>query len=230
MTNDVGRGMELITSRRDASRPLDVTAAISRFEVVVIAASLGGVSALRPLIGALPASFPLPLLVCQHVGRRAPSVLADILGRQTSLRVEHAREGERPAAGKVYLAPPDRHLLVRGNGTLALSWQDRVNHCRPSADVLFRSAAEFYGGAVIAVVLTGRGRDGARGTEAIRAHGGFAIAQDEASSEAFEMPLAARDIGQADLVLELGQIAGALSVLAGPRRAVGDDLPVPQPS
>lgn len=214
--------MDLITTRRKTSRPLASPAPTSRFDIVVIAASFGGIAALRTVIGALPASFPLPLLVCQHVGRRTPSILADILGRETGLRVTHAREGERPMAGSVYLASADRHLLVRGDGTLGLSLDDRVNYCRPSADVLFRSVAEFYGAVAIAVVLTGRGRDGARGTKAIREHGGFAIAQDEASSEAFEMPLAARDIGQADLVLALDQIAGALVVLARAGHAVGD--------
>lgn len=221
--------MDLITSRRVVSRPLASSAPVSRFDIIVVAASLGGVSALRTVIGALPASFPLPVLVCQHLGHRTPGVLDGVLGREARLRVTYAREGDRPAAGNVYLASSDRHLVVRRDGTLGFSTGERVNYCRPAADVLFRSAAEFYGAAVIAVVLTGRGRDGARGTEAIRERGGFAIAQDEASSEAFEMPLAARDIGRADLVLGLSQIAGALTVLARAEHAVGDDRPGRQP-
>jgi len=189
------------------------------FGIVAVAASLGGVSALGALLYGLPADFPLPVLVCQHLSREGRSVLPRILARRTELRVPAAEEGEAPAAGHVHVAPPNRHLVVRPDGRLGLGMGERVNFCRPSADVLFRSVAEAHGARAIGVVLTGRSQDGARGVREIRRRGGFAIAQDEASSEAFHMPLAARDIGQADLVLPLHRIAPALQVLAAPPAA-----------
>jgi two-component system chemotaxis response regulator CheB len=114
----------------------------------------------------------------------------------------------------VYVAPPDVHLTVDGNGRLAVRHDAPVNHCRPSADVLFGSMADAYGSGSIAVVLTGMGRDGARGATAIRRRGGYVIAQDEASSVAFSMPAAAIDFGPADIVLPLDRISDALSILA----------------
>jgi two-component system chemotaxis response regulator CheB len=146
--------------------------------------------------------------------------LPSILAHRTKLRVATAEEGAAPVPGSVHVAPPDRHLLVRPDRTLGLGTGERVNFCRPSADVLFRSVAEAHGGRAVAVVLTGLGQDGARGLRDIRRRGGFAIAQDEASSQAFHMPLAAIDIGQADLALPLHRIAAALEVLAAPQEAL----------
>lgn len=195
-----------------------------RFAVLAIAASLGGVSALGDLLSGLPADFPLPILVCQHVGRGRPSLLSAILARRTALGVLPASDGDLPLPGTVYVARSDRHLMIRADGRLALSEAQRVNFCRPSADVLFRSVGEIYGIGGLAVVLTGRGRDGAWGIAAMRRQGGFAIAQDKASSEAFDMPLAARDIGQADLVLPLRQIPIALQVLTADSAAYRPEL------
>lgn len=184
------------------------------FDIVVIASSLGGIAALGDLLGGLSAGFPIPILVCQHVRQGKPSLLPGILAHRTGLRVMAARQDDRPMAGTVHVAPPDRHLLVQPDGRLAFSAGEPVNFCRPAADVLFGSVAAVYGPRAIAVVLSGLGRDGAFGVRSIRAHGGFAIAQDEGSAVACDMPLAARDIGQADLVLPLGRIATALTLLA----------------
>ena len=191
-------------------------ALVSRFEVVVIGSSAGGIVALKRLVAELPGDFPVPILVCQHVSREQPSQLSKILAYGSRLCVHPAREGVRPEPGTVHVAPSNRHLLVRPGGTLGLSDDDRVNHCRPAADVLFRSVAEHHGARALALVLTGYGRDGALGSRAIQARGGLAIAQDEASAEVFDMPCAARDIGGADLVLPLGRIAAALDILVRP--------------
>jgi two-component system chemotaxis response regulator CheB len=198
-----------ISEPRLCSRPTEH----GPFGILVIAASLGGISALGDVLAGLATDFPLPILVCQHVLRDRPSLLATVLGRRTGLRIAMAADGDLPTGGTVHVAPPDRHLMVHTDGLLKLSEEARINFCRPSADVLFRSVAASHGPRALAVVLTGRGRDGAQGVAAIRQRGGFAIAQDEASSEAFDMPLAARDIGQADLMLPLRQIPGALRVL-----------------
>lgn len=198
----------MIDQRSVSPSPEDVP-----FDILVIAASLGGISAVGDLLAGLGADFALPIVVCQHVLRGRSSLLTGVLARRTGMRVVTAVHRDLPVAGTVHVAPPDRHLLFGANGRFGLSEGERVNFCRPSADVLFCSVAEVHGPRALAVVLTGRGRDGARGIAAIRRRGGFAIAQDEASSEAFDMPLAARDIGQADLVLPLRQIPAALQVL-----------------
>ena len=185
-----------------------------RFAVVAIGSSWGGVQALPELIGGLPADFPLPILIGHHVSRDRPTMLPTIIARRSRLPVALAEEDVKPKPGSVYIAPPDRHLLVRPDGRIGLSDDERVNWCRPAADVLFRSAATVHGAGTIGVVLSGLGRDGAMGCRSIRDRDGFVIAQDEKTAQMADMPLAARDVGGADLVLPLAQIAAALDVLA----------------
>ncbi len=136
--------------------------------------------------------------------------MAEVLSRCTGLIVTQARGGERLAAGTVFIAPPDRHLLVGADGVLSLSDTVRVQYSRPSADVLFSSLAESWGTGAIAVVLTGTGSDGARGAQAVKAHGGTVLAQDEESARFFGMPGAVIHTGAADLVLPLTSIASTL--------------------
>lgn len=178
--------------------------------VVAIAASAGGLAALSEVLSELPADFAAPILVVQHLDPHHRSWMAEILSRRTGLRVLQVEGGERLAAGTVFLAPPDRHLLVGTDGVLALADTVRVQYSRPSADVLFTSLAESWGAGGIAVVLTGTGHDGAEGVRAVKDHGGMVIAQDEASAEFFGMPGAAIQTGAADLVLPLQSIAPAL--------------------
>ncbi|HEX9944686.1 MAG TPA: chemotaxis protein CheB [Thermoanaerobaculia bacterium] len=177
---------------------------------MALAASAGGITALREVLSALPSDFPAPVLVVQHLDPRHRSWLAEILGHYTALAVCQAQGGELPMAGRVYLAPPDRHLLVGESGTLGLSEAARVQYVRPSADLLFTSLAEVWGVGAIAVVLTGTGRDGAEGVRAIKGHGGMVIVQDEASANFFGMPRAALRTGLVDRVLPLDRIAPAL--------------------
>ncbi len=177
---------------------------------VALAASAGGLNALTHVLSALPPEFAAPLFVVQHLDPHHRSWLAEILGRHAALAVCQAQGGELPAAGTVYLAPPNQHLLVRGDGLLDLSDEPRVHYVRPSADLLFASLAEAWGGDAIAVVLTGTGRDGAEGVRAIKSRGGTVIVQDEASSEFFGMPGAALRTGLVDRALALDDIAPAL--------------------
>ena len=177
---------------------------------VGLAASAGGLAALSEVLSALPSDFPAPVLVVQHLDPHHRSWLAEILGRRAALAVCQAEGGELPAAGTVYVAPPNRHLLVSGDGTLDLSDSIRVQHVRPSADLLFSSLAEAWDAGAIAVVLTGTGKDGAEGVCAVKSRGGTVIVQDEASAEFFGMPGAAIRTGVADRVLPLDDIAPAL--------------------
>jgi two-component system chemotaxis response regulator CheB len=121
------------------------------------------------------------VLVVQHLDPRHETVLAEILGRRTSLSVKLAEHGELAKPGVVYIAPPDRHLLVEENGRLALTVSELVHFVRPSADLLFESVAGSYGASSIACVLTGSGTDGAMGVSAVKARGGTVLVQDPRS-------------------------------------------------
>ncbi len=185
------------------------------FDIVALASSAGGVHALTQVLGGLPAGFPAIVVVVQHLDPRHRSLMPEIFGRRAKLPVFQAADGMDVAPGNVYLAPPDRHLLVNGDGTLSLTQTELVNFVRPSADLLFESVAAAYGGRAIAVVLTGAGKDGSLGVTAIKKRGGTVIVQDEATSEFFGMPGAAIRTGSADFVLSIDEIPGALVTLVG---------------
>ena len=127
--------------------------------------------------------------------------------------VVHGEEGMLLEPDHVFLAPPDRHMLIKRRGTLTLTDSELVNFVRPSADLLFESVAAAYGDRAIAVVLTGSGHDGALGVSAIKQRGGTVVAQDEASSEFFGMPSAAIKTGAVDFVLPLEEMAPTLIAL-----------------
>ena len=183
------------------------------FDVVAMAASAGGIGALGQVLGHLPVDFGASIVVVQHLDPRHRSLMADILRRRTGLQVVQAREGDRIMPGSVYIAPPDRHLLVNPDGTLSLSQSELVHFVRPSADLLFESVAACSKDRAIAVVLTGTGSDGSMGTLAIKKMGGTVIVQDQKSAEFSGMPAAAINSGSADFVLPLDEIAPALVTL-----------------
>lgn len=180
------------------------------FNVVAVAASMGGLKAISTILAALPADFPAAILVVQHLSPDYPSQMAKILGQRTALRVKLAATGDVLHPGTVYTAVPARHLLVQPNGTLLLSDTPKMNFVRPAADKLFMSLAATYKSRAIAVVLTGNGADGALGVLSIKKHGGMAIAQDESTSEFFSMPGAAIATGNVDWVLPIEEIASTL--------------------
>ncbi len=182
----------------------------SEFEVVAIAASAGGLTALTTILGGLPAGFPAGILVVQHLDPRHRSLMAEILKRRTPLQAVQAEEGAKVEPGSVYVAPPDRHLLANSDGTLSLTQSELVHFVRPSADLLFESVGAAYRERAIAVVLTGTGSDGSMGLRAVKATGGTVIVQDQATSEFFGMPGAAIATGHTDFVLPLNEIAAAL--------------------
>ena len=136
--------------------------------------------------------------------------MADIISRRSALTVKQAEEGDRLKPGCVFIAPPDRHLLVNPDGTLSLTQSELVHYVRPSADLLFESVAGSYKDRAIAVVLTGTGTDGAQGASGIKKMGGTVVVQDEVTSEFFGMPGAAIKTGVVDFVLPLDEISPAL--------------------
>jgi len=185
----------------------------SRFAVVAMAASAGGLKALSHVLASLPSEFPVPILIVQHLEPRRRSRLAEVLSLRTTLHVKVAEEGEAIRGQTVYVAPQDHHLLVNHNGMISLSQTPQVNFARPSVDVLFQSVAKAYGDRAIAVVLTGDGHDGAAGSEAVNKSGGTVIAQDQQSSQSFGMPGGAIATGSVRWVLPLDEIAPTLQSL-----------------
>jgi two-component system, chemotaxis family, protein-glutamate methylesterase/glutaminase len=183
------------------------------FDVVAIAASAGGLRAISAVVSRLPDTFAAPVVVVQHLDPRHRSLIAEILDRVTPLTVRQAEEAEVLQPGTVYIAPPDRHLLLNADNTLSLTQSELVHFVRPSADLLFESVAASHRNRAIAVVLTGTGSDGAMGVRAIKKMGGTVIVQDKATSEFFGMPNAAIQSGAVDFTLPLDEIAPALVTL-----------------
>jgi two-component system chemotaxis response regulator CheB len=187
--------------------------------VVALGASTGGPAALVEILGALPSSFPVPILLVLHIAELFAASFAEWLDGHTRLRVSYAREGEVVAgrAGEVIMAPPEFHLSV-GAGRMHLTSDPARHSCRPSVDVLFESVALDYGSSAVGCLLTGMGRDGADGLLRMRQAGGFTIAQDEATSVVYGMPREAVRVGAAASILPLGEIASTLITVAGAAR------------
>lgn len=183
-----------------------------RYRLVVVGASTGGPGALAAVLGALPATFPLPVLLLLHISSTFGPSFVDWIGTQLALPVAFAVDREPlplPGLPRVIVAPPDRHLVIRA-GRLWLTAEPERHSCRPSVDVLFESAASEVGPSAIGCLLTGMGRDGAKGLLAMKRAGAMTLAQDEATSVVFGMPREAVRLGAARLVLPLGAIGPAL--------------------
>ncbi len=179
------------------------------FKIVVAGTSLGGLKAITALLSALPENFSLPLVVIQHREYASGELLKGLLQKVTCLPVQEVEDKDAILPGRIYLAPPDYHLLI-DRGEFALSIDDPVTFARPSVDVAFDSAAASYGQGVLAVILTGAGRDGAAGAASIEAFGGVVLVQDPSSAEAKSMPQAAIAATKAAHVLPLAEIISFL--------------------
>jgi two-component system CheB/CheR fusion protein len=177
--------------------------------VVALGASAGGLESLGRLLEGLPPGFPAPVLVALHLDPHHRSQVVPLLQQHTRLRVEVARSGARMQAGTVYVAPPDRHLEVRG-AQLRLTQAPRVSYSRPSVDVLFASVAAAFGPSAVVAVLSGTGSDGAHGVAAVKARGGLAVAEGVSTAGFAGMPEAAAGTGLLDAVLPVGQIPAFL--------------------
>ncbi len=181
---------------------------------IAIGASAGGVDALSALLQALPAVYPAALLVVQHrVSTDDDALLTRLFARRCALPVKEAEDKEAILPGTVYLAPPDYHMLVEPNATLALSRVEPVHFSRPAIDPLFESAAMAYRERLLAIVLSGASVDGAAGLRQVRGCGGQAWVQDPTDATAQAMPAQALALSGADRVLPLAQLAKALGKL-----------------
>jgi two-component system chemotaxis response regulator CheB len=186
---------------------------------VAIAASAGGIAALKALLSTLPQNFPVPVAVVLHRSRRELDLLPGVLGRSSRLPVRHVEPGQSVLPGTVYVAPADAHLVVSPNRRFELIDGRRIRHVFSSVNPLFTTAADVLG-PVIGVVLTGMGRDATDGVQAVKEAGGVVIAQDEATSEWFSMPRSAIATGAVDYVLPLDCIGAKLMELLDHRASL----------
>ena len=185
------------------------------FGLVAVGVSAGGLLALRTLVSGLPKDFELPVAVVQHRSKDS-ELLCELLQECSHLEVAEASDKESIAPGRIYVAPPDYHLLVEP-GYFALSTDEPVRFSRPSIDVMFASAADAYALDAIGVVLTGANADGARGLRKIVDRGGHAIVQDPATAEVRVMPQAAIRAVPEACVLPMAEIPGYLAGIRGRR-------------
>jgi two-component system, chemotaxis family, protein-glutamate methylesterase/glutaminase len=179
-------------------------------DLIVVASSAGGIPVVKSILAALPSPFSAPIVIVQHLSPTWPSSMAHMLGLCTKLSVKFASDGERLRAGMVYIAPPNRHLVIGKSRRLRLDDFPKVAFARPAADPLFESAAHVFGPRVLGLVLSGMGHDGAAGVASIRRRGGIVIVQDPQCAEAPSMPLAAMRACPVDLVLPPTAIPSAL--------------------
>jgi two-component system chemotaxis response regulator CheB len=182
--------------------------------LIAIGTSLGGLNALLSVVRQLPRDLPAALVVVQHRGVSQDTGLVDLLQQHTALTVVEAEDKMALKPGIVFVAPADYHLLVEDRESLALSTDAAVRSARPSIDVLFESAADAYGDALIAVLLTGASTDGAAGLARVKQRGGRAIVQDPATAECATMPSAGIAATAVDYVLPLERIGEHLLSLA----------------
>jgi two-component system, chemotaxis family, protein-glutamate methylesterase/glutaminase len=185
-------------------------------KAIVIGCSAGGVDALKTVLGGLDGALRQAILVCCHSSSDTVDLLCEVLGRSSPLPVAEAKERHPVSAGTIYLAPSGYHLLVESDLHFALSVDPRVNHARPSIDVMFTTAAEVWRGALVGVVLTGGNADGSSGLKRIRELGGMAIVQSPDDAHAPTMPRAALEAAGADYCVGLNDIAPLLNRLCLP--------------
>ncbi len=196
-------------------------------DIIAIGGSAGSSGPLKQVLRHLPADLPASVFVSTHIPAHSPSLLAEILSSSATLPVRQAVDGQPIERGRVYVAAPDRHLLLI-EGTIRLGVGPRENMVRPSIDPLFRSAALSYGARSIGVVLSGMLNDGASGLYAIKSRGGTAVVQHPLDAEADQMPLAALEAVDVDHVASAADLGGLLAKLAGtpagPSLATREDL------
>jgi two-component system chemotaxis response regulator CheB len=193
-----------------AKRPQLAPVATATPRAIAIAASTGGPPAIQQVLRELPADFPAPILVVQHIASGFTEGFVSWLDTALPLRVKAAEQNERLRPGVVYVAPEDRHLGAAGSGCVALSSDEPIGGFRPSATFLFDSVGRVYKEASVGIILTGMGSDGVEGLKILRAEGGHVIAQDEASCVVYGMPGAAKQAGVVDASVSLDRIAAII--------------------
>ena len=183
----------------------------TKYNAIVIGVSMGGFDAISKILTPLPLTFPLPIIIVQHI---SPDIydrfIIQYLNRKCRLKVKEAYDKESIKSGYVYFAPANYHLLIEKKLTFSLSDDKKVKYCRPSVDVLFETAAEAYNEFLIGIILTGANDDGADGIKKIKKRGGLTIVQNPKAATAPQMPQAAINSSKIDYILTLSEIAELL--------------------
>lgn len=205
--------------------PTEAPRSAAGYDLIAFAASAGGVSVLRRILAALPATVQVPIAIVLHRTTREPQMLPQILSRVTSRHVKAAEPGEPLRPNTVYVAPPDYHLIVRPDHTLEFTDGRRIKFVLSSANPLLASAARVLKNRVIAVVLTGTGSDATDGVQAVKELGGIVIAQTPEEAEYSGMPTSAIRTGVVDYIVPIDEIAALLARLTGAPR----ETSVPEP-
>ncbi len=213
-----GRSLTPVVPERNT--PATLRQSANRPQLVAIGASAGGPAALATILSQWPAQFPAAVVVVQHVDAQFAAGLADWLAAQTRLRVRVAQTGDQPQPGTVLLAGTKDHLVYARPGQLAYDRRPSPESIRPSVDVFFKSLAGSWLGRLVAVLLTGMGRDGAAGLKLLREAGHHTIAQDEQSSAVYGMPRAAAELHAATEILPVDAIAPRIAMLLNQRPGI----------
>lgn len=182
-------------------------------KAIVIGTSYGGLEALKAIIPHLPKDFSLAVIVVLHIGDNNNQSFINYLDKKSNIKVKEAEEKEEIKAGTVYFAPPNYHLLIEDDSTIALSTDSKINHSRPSIDVLFETAAWQYKNQLVGILLTGLNKDGALGLKDIQKFGGITIVEDPGTAIATIMPASAIKIMKPDYILKLDQISEKINDL-----------------
>jgi len=209
----VRKSMTKILDGKPASSPAKTSANSRKFkpEIVLIAASTGGPSALEKILSKLTADFPVPMLIVQHMTASFIETLVQNLSGKSDLKIKVAEEGECASAGTVYVAPGGTHMKLGADARIYFDGSPPINGVRPSADALFESVAESFPGRILAVVLTGMGRDGEKGLARLKEKQNcFCVAQSEQTCVVYGMPRAAVEAGLVDKILDLDKISGEI--------------------
>lgn len=185
-----------------------------QYKAVVIGVSAGGLEALKQILPKLQKGLSFPVLIVQHLSKESESYLPQHFDMQCSMEVKEAEDKEPIKNGTIYFAPPDYHLMVEYDHSIALSIDPRVNYSRPAIDVLFDSAADVYTDKLIGIVLTGANSDGAEGLARIERYGGLTIVQDPKTAHTETMPMAALQATHVDHILPLEEIGEFLNKLS----------------
>ena len=177
-----------------------------KYDAIVVGVSSGGLNAMKIIFSLLPADFSIPIVIVQHIGARSENIWIQLLNDKSNLEIKEVDEKEKIEKGKIYIAPPNYHLLIEQDKTFSLTVDERVNYARPSIDVLFETAAEAYQNRLIGVVLTGSNSDGSIGIKRIKECGGLTIVQKPDTAESSYMPESAIATIQPDYILPLEEI------------------------
>ena len=195
-----------IFTRKLDKPDLYIAKKIRNAELLVIGCSAGGFAIIYNLVQNLPENFPLPVLIVIHRSPKYKSLIEEQLNLKGKMSVKMAEDKEQIQKGFVYFAPPDYHLLVESDGSLALDNSEPVHFCRPAIDVTFQSAADVYKDKVIAILLSGANEDGADGIAYVSELNGLTVVQDPDVAEVKTMPNAAIEKTNVDLILNNLQI------------------------